>query len=393
MKSRSILVEGWRFYGHSYSVVNEWQLLELAKRPGIELYFAEAPPVVPQWRRNLGLRNPDEIGILANLCGPRPGANIDITFRMVAPASFEAAQFGRTYVFCTADPGWFPRAFAKNHQSLAENLRNSNAALVTPTHWSKWGLMRAGADPARVYVVPHGVDTNVFDPGDAAEREAIRSRRDWCGRFIFLNVSAMTHNKGIDLLLKAFARVAVRRSEARLVLKGSDPVFDSKHWLNQWWREKLTPEERNACAGRVEYNGSVEPFSRLAGLFRGADAYVTPYRSEGFNLPALEAVASGLPLICTAGGPTDEFTTSDFAYRVASGYRREAWFEPEEVWLEPNLDELTQAMFDVLENRSFRELARSRGPEYVAAGWTWKLAVDRLLEAFTADERIPTSRA
>lgn len=384
MNGRSILVEGWRFYCHSYSVVNEWQLLELAKRPGIELYFEDIPPFNPGWKKHPRLRRPDELRILDGLLGPQPDARVDTIFRMAVPASFAPAKHGRTYVFCTADPGWFPRSYAKGRQSLAEALRYSDAALVTPSNSSAWGLVRAGADPRRVHIVPHGVHPQVFQPGDRASREAIRSRRNWSDSFIFLNVSAMSLNKGIDLLLKAFARVAIRHPEARLVLKGSDPVFGSQHWLKRWWQERLSPEERNACAGRVQYIGGLGPYDLLADLFRGADAYVTPYRAEGFNLPALEAAASGLPVICTKGGPTDEFTTKEFAYHIASRYFHPTGYEPEELWLEPSLDELTQAMFDVLKNDAFREAARVGGPQYIHSSWTWKRAVDKLLTAFDA---------
>ena len=64
--------------------------------------------------------------------------------------------------------------------------------------------------------------------------------------------------------------------------------------------------------GRINYYGGIWLAGRMAELYQVADAYVTPYACEGFNLPALEAAACGLPLICTRGGPTDEFTTADF---------------------------------------------------------------------------------
>ncbi len=384
MNNRSILVEGWLFYGHSFSIVNEWQLLELTKRSGIDLYFKASPPVHPAWRARPGLRTAEEIHALCSLRCPQKGATLDFTFRIAVPISFEAAKLGRTYVFCVAESGWFPRRYTRSGRTLSDLLGDSDALLVTPSLWSRWGLLRAGADPARVRVVPHGTDTDTFYPGESAERETDRSKRGWSGRFVFLNVSAMSLNKGVDLLLKAFARVAMRRPEALLVLKGADPVYGSSNWLHRCWREKLTPEERKACLSRVQYIGGLGSFDRVAGLFRAADAYVTPYRAEGFNLPALEAVASGLPLICTEGGPTNEFTTPDFACRIPARLVPEGWRDPEELVLEPSLDGLSQAMMDVIENASFRERARVLGPAFVRNAWTWKEAVDKLLDAFGA---------
>ena len=45
----------------------------------------------------------------------------------------------------------------------------------------------------------------------------------------------------------------------------------------------------------------------MAALYNLADAYVTPYHAEAFNMPALEAAACGVPLIVPRGGPTDDF--------------------------------------------------------------------------------------
>jgi len=46
-------------------------------------------------------------------------------------------------------------------------------------------------------------------------------------------------------------------------------------------------------------------------LYNVADAYVTPYRAEGFNLPALEAQSCGTPVVATRGGATDDFLAGD----------------------------------------------------------------------------------
>ena len=49
----------------------------------------------------------------------------------------------------------------------------------------------------------------------------------------------------------------------------------------------------------------------MAALYRACDVLVHPYRGEGFAMPVLEAMACGLPVIVTGGGPTDEFCPPD----------------------------------------------------------------------------------
>ena len=60
----------------------------------------------------------------------------------------------------------------------------------------------------------------------------------------------------------------------------------------------------------------------MAALYRACDVLVHPYRGEGFAMPVLEAMASGLPVIHTAGGPTDEFCPPQAGWRIRS--RRQA---------------------------------------------------------------------
>lgn len=384
MANHSLLVQGWRFYGHSYSIVNQWQLLELLRRPGIAVHVEDQPPENPGWRPVGSLLPADQVRLLQSLRPAGPGTRIDSTLRIVAPISL-GADDRRTWVFCTADAGWLPRRLLRGGRSFAEAVRGSPAALVTPSRWSKSGLVRSGAAAERVHVVPHGVDPAVFRPADAAERDAIRKALGWQDRFVFFNVSAMSLNKGIDLVLRAFARVARARPEALLMLKGADPVFGSIHWLRQWWRDMLSEAERAACAGRVHYVGGLRRHDEIADLYRAADAYVTPYRSEGFNLPGLEAAACGLPVICTDGGPALEYATADFALPVeAARISGLPDREPEETFFEPDLDRLTARMFEIADDAAFRERARLLAPRHVQAHWTWRHAVDRLLAVIGA---------
>ena len=94
----------------------------------------------------------------------------------------------------------------------------------------------------------------------------------------------------------------------------------------------------------------------IAALYRASDVLVHPYRGEGFAMPVLEAMASGLPVIHTAGGPTDEFCPPQAGWRIRS--RREALpggrvdrFETAgEPWmLEPDVDHLAELLREAAE--------------------------------------------
>ena len=61
-------------------------------------------------------------------------------------------------------------------------------------------------------------------------------------------------------------------------------------------------------------------------MYRCSHAYVAPYQSEGFNLPVLESMASGTPVLVTRGGSTDDFTTARFA-RYLTSRVQDRWLE------------------------------------------------------------------
>jgi glycosyltransferase involved in cell wall biosynthesis len=120
--------------------------------------------------------------------------------------------------------------------------------------------------------------------------------------------------------------------------------------------------------------------ARMARLYHAADCYVSSYLAEGFNLPVLEAAACGLPVICTAGGSTDDFVTDDFALRVESTLARlRVEGVPEARGLAPDHDHLVHLMLCMADDEEFRVAARRAGPAYVTERFTWERIVDRLL--------------
>ena len=59
----------------------------------------------------------------------------------------------------------------------------------------------------------------------------------------------------------------------------------------------------------------------MGGLMRCADVMVSPSSSEGFNLPVLESMAVGTPVIVPRGGSTDDFTRPSFARYITARMR------------------------------------------------------------------------
>src|SRR5262245_56304146 len=113
--------------------------------------------------------------------------------------------------------------------------------------------------------------------------------------FVFLAIGAMTGNKGMDLLARAFGDVQRKYAHARLVFKGADTRYDSKGMLLSALEALLATEqqvtEKQRIIQNIRYVGAPFSFREMALLYQAADVFVSPYRGEGFNIPALQAAA------------------------------------------------------------------------------------------------------
>lgn len=374
-----LLVEGWRSLPHSYAVVNQFQCLELLKHPAITLFHRDLPYFASHWQPIAGLLSPEQEQALAQIPAPSPEQPIDALLRMGYPHDFSPSGVP-TCVFGTTELGIVKRAAIAGETSLAEAHRHSNAMLITCSQWAKQGFLASGACPERTIVIPLGVDPNLYHPLSPAERTALRQQLGWEG-FVVLNVGGMGRNKGIPMLLAAIAILAQQYPHIRLVLKGMDILYPSER-LIQDFASELTELEQQYLLQRLVYLGQTLSFADMARLYQAADAYVSPYFAEGFNLPVLEAIACGLPTICTAGGSTDDFTNDDVALRITSH------IQPVQVdgnWgraLVPDFEHLLTHLETLITQPDIAARLGQRGSHFVHQHFTWHHAVTQLLAVF-----------
>jgi len=106
--------------------------------------------------------------------------------------------------------------------------------------------------------------------------------------------------KGLVYLLEALAKLRTEREDAHLVVvgqpRGASPV--------------TAAIARFGLEGAVRFVGG-EPDSRLAERYAEACVAVVPSLYEGFSLPAIEAMACGVPLVATTGGALPEVVGPD----------------------------------------------------------------------------------
>jgi glycosyltransferase involved in cell wall biosynthesis len=143
-----------------------------------------------------------------------------------------------------------------------------------------------GLAPARVRVVPNGIDASLR-PGDREGARALVRERFGIARPFVLAVGSLEPRKGLDVLLDAGALARQRGHSWDVVLAGSTGYRGEQLAA----RARATP----GCA----VLGAVREDELLA-LYRAADALCAPSLYEGFGLTPLEAMACGTPAVVAA---------------------------------------------------------------------------------------------
>ncbi|HXQ90492.1 MAG TPA: glycosyltransferase family 4 protein [Acidimicrobiales bacterium] len=163
--------------------------------------------------------------------------------------------------------------------------------IVTVSESSKNDITaQMGVERARMTVVPVGVDHTVFRP--RPDRPRVPGR-------IMVTSSSDVPMKGLVPLLEALAKLRTER-DVELVVIGR-------------------PTEGGRVARAIDRLGlshavrCVSGISddELAGLYAEAEVAVVPSLYEGFSLPAIEAMACGVPLVATTGGALPEVVGDD----------------------------------------------------------------------------------
>ncbi|MBL9031739.1 MAG: glycosyltransferase family 4 protein [Phycisphaerae bacterium] len=373
---KSLIVEGWRQIAHSYAIVSQNYLLELRRRGDIALYHRDVPFASPAWKRVAGLFGPERDAAIMAVPPPPAGLRADAVLRAGFPHFFRAdTTAARTVVWGTSEFGIIEPSAIGDRIPPREALSAATARIVACSTWAASGFINSGASPANVAVVPCGIDTSIFFPPTPEQRAALRKQFGWEGKFVILNISAMTRNKGVNLLLQTVAALAPKHPNLLVVLKGSDTLYNSSRFAQTNF-SMLTPEQAALVGPRIGYSGDALSEARMAALYQAADAYVSPYRAEGFNLPVLEAAACGLPVVCTRGGSTDDFTDDAFALRVDASTSVD---NEGRTWREPSLPMLIDQVERTIADASFRAAAAAAGPAWARERFTWARSVDRLL--------------
>ncbi len=232
-------------------------------------------------------------------------------------------------------------------QRFGPRYRDADAIIAISRHAADEGIRLLGLDPKRIHVAHLGVDP-AFTP-------AIDETPTGDGPPYVLVVAEYSRRKGFA---EAFAVIgALAEAGYPHILKVAGQVHDFAR------PELLALRAQAPCPARIEILGFAPD---LPSLYRQAAAVVVTSRYEGFGLPALEAMACGVPVVAFANTSLVEVVTGG-GWLVEDG----------------DVDAMVKAVRTVLDHppaaAEWREMGLRR-----AAGFTWAETAARHIEVYRA---------
>ncbi|MFV0316268.1 MAG: glycosyltransferase family 4 protein [Microthrixaceae bacterium] len=245
-------------------------------------------------------------------------------------------------------------AFTKMQTRVASRLRR----VITVSQNSYDDIVRDHeVDPERLFVVPVGVDPELFKPLGHVERKTNQ---------IISTASSDVAMKGQRYLLEALAKVRADRPELDLHLVLVGRLKDGS--AAQRTIADLGLEDN------VEFVSGVSD-ERIVELYNESACAVVPSLYEGFSLPAIEAMSTGCPLVATTGGALPEVAGPDgeTCFAVAPG----------------DSSDLARGIMAVLDDRDAAARIGHAGRERVITRWSWRHTAQQTVEHYRATLETP----
>lgn len=198
-----------------------------------------------------------------------------------------------------------------------------------------------------ISVIHNGVDTDLFRP--VPEIARIPGR-------VLTTSSSDVPLKGLVHLLEAVAKVRTEREISLVVIgtrKKRGPIADA-----------IT---RFDLEDAIEFRSGIG-YLELVAEYARAEVAVVPSLYEGFSLPAIEAMSSGVPLVTTTGGALPEVVgrDGDVALHVSPG----------------DAGEMAVAINRLLDDHGLRTAMGMRGRQRAKSNYTWRATAQRTVEEY-----------
>ena len=238
------------------------------------------------------------------------------------------------------------------HRPMLLTLRKANYVIAVSQAAAQF-CHSLGLPEERIAIVPNGVDLSCFNR--KVDGSLIRKQLGLGTSPLVVTALRLIKRKNPAQLISAFAKVLEVVPDAKLVIAGSGPEKD-----------KLIRQVRRLDITNSVFLPGVLLKEQIAQLMAIANVFVLPSRTEAFGLAALEAAATGVPVICSDSGGIPEVFQNGFDSLL---------YPP------GNNNAMAESMICLLQDK---ELAKKLGGNAIktAGRFTWEIAAERMLQVY-----------
>jgi len=227
--------------------------------------------------------------------------------------------------------------------------------IVTVSQYSAQKLVQLyGVDEEKIRIVPNGVDTQRFKPTENCKKIGDIIGGD-C-EHVVLFVGNLIPRKGLHYLVEAAKQVVKDGVDTKFVVVGDGPL---KSHLISYSREQ-------GVLDRFVFLGYV-PEEMLHQLYNCADVFVSPSVQEGQGITLLEAQATAKPVVA--------FNVTAITEVVKNGETG--------LLVEPNSNELADAILTLISDESLREKMGRSGREFVSESFSWDVCAQKMFQVYS----------
>jgi FkbM family methyltransferase len=227
-----------------------------------------------------------------------------------------------------------------------------------PSEWQKNNLIRQGYPEHKIFVVPEGVDGETFKPSETKNESDV---------FKFLLFGRWEYRKSTKEIIETFTKVFHEKEPVKLIVSAD----------NNFATDGLkTTEERLEKYGIKHKNIDVVHFpsrEEYIDYLQNGDVFVSCARSEGWNLPLIEAIACGTPSIYSNWGAQLEFA-KDKGIPIKTLHEVPASTQDSSFvgnYIEPDYNDLSNKMREVYEDYKIYKSRAVKESKNIIKDFSW----------------------
>ena len=248
-----------------------------------------------------------------------------------------------------------------------------------PSSWQRQCTINQGISGEKVKVVPEGVDSSVFKPLLTKQKNE---------KFQFLLVGRWDYRKSIREIIETFVYTFSENENVELLINVDNPFATDGLSTTQQRLDKFGIKHKNI---KIINHQSKDEYVKM---LQNCDAFISCARSEGWNLPLIEAMACGIPSTYSNWGAQLEFAHGKgipidiIGETPASVNNDESWINNAPGnFCEPNFKDLSFKLRDIYSNYESHKKNALKDSEEIISKFSWKNSaiiakkyIDELLE-------------